>query len=327
MLYNYQNLLLLFQFYTMSLRRVLPNSNSSRYTAIEVAKRKAAHLAPDEDKPLTPATESRLNSVGAQYLSVYEELTISLAKQAKATEAAVNSRNIVKTYISHFIQVFNFGIERNKYPLQDRSFYGLSMSGGSVPYLNSEADIVQWGNNIINGDAERIAAGGAPMSNPSVSEIKVVFEEMIQLIQTQSSLKNAYDKAQENVNGLNEAVDKLILRIWNEINTFYDDHESSSRRRKAREWGVVFVSTDTSNLINGTILQLEDDKPVAGATVLFKETDMQTTSDSNGKFNFRTNYLGEATITVEKIGFQTETTVVDVEEDRNATVKIHLSAK
>ncbi|MBL7784277.1 MAG: carboxypeptidase-like regulatory domain-containing protein [Chitinophagales bacterium] len=311
----------------MAYRRYFPISNSSRYAAIEVAKRKAAHLAPDEDKPITPATESRLNSVGAQYLAAYEEATTALAKQTKATEAAVTIRGVVKVYISHFVQVFNFGIEREKYPLQDRSFYGLSINSGLVPSLNTESEIVQWGNSIIKGDAERTAMGGAPMANPSTAEFKVVFEEMIQLIQTQSSLKNAYDKAQEKVNGMNEAVDKLILRIWNEINTFYDDHEAASRRRKAREWGVVFVSTDTSNIVGGNVLNLADDKAIAGALVSFKEIEAQTTTDSNGRFSFKTDYMGEATITVEKIGFEPETYMVDIEEDRNTNLKAHLSPK
>ena len=309
----------------MTFHRSLPSSNSSRYAAIEAAKRKVAHLAPDEDKPITPATESRLNNVGEQYLTAYQEATLALAKQVKATEVAVKSRGVVKMHISHFIQVFNFGIERGNHRLQDRSFYGLSVSGGTVPVLSSEAEIVQWGNNIIHGDAERIAAGGAPMINPSIEEFKAVYDEMILHIQTQSSLKNGYDKAQEQLNSLNEAVDKLVLRIWNEINTFYDDHKSANRRRKAREWGVVYVSTDTAQLVGGSVLNLADDKAIAGAVVSFREIGAQTVTDSNGKFSFKTDYYGETTLVVEKIGFDPKTYTIDTENDKATHIKVHLT--
>lgn len=311
----------------MALRRAIPVSNSGRRSTIEATIRKLGHLAPGEDKPITSITEERLNTLGAEYLKAYEDSVVALAKQTKSTEAAARSRLMVKMYISQFLQVFNFGIDREKYPLQDRSFYELSVTNGVVPILNTELEIVQWGKNIIKGDAERVAAGGAPMTNPSAEEFKVVFDQMIQNIQTQSSFKNSYDKAQEKLNNLNDAIDKLILRIWNEINTFYDDHEPASRRRKAREWGVVYVSTDTANIVGGSVLNLENDKAVGGALVSFAEIEMQTTTDSNGRFSFKTNYVGEATIVVEKTGFNIETYLTEIEEDRNMNVKIHLSPK
>lgn len=294
--------------------------------AIEAAKRKAAHLAPDEDMPLTPATASHLNNVGEQYLAAYQEITLALAKQLKANDLALKSKALVKTYISHFIQVFNLGIKRGNYSLEERSFYGLSVSDGTVPMLNSETEIIQWGNNIINGDTERIAAGGAPMVNPSIEELRLVYYEMVQLIETRNRLENAYDMAQERLNSLNEVVDKLILRIWNEINTFYDTHKYASLRRKARKWGVVYVSAAKHPLISGNVLNLADDSVIAGAVVSFREINGQTITDSAGMFSFKTDYLGEATIVVEKAGFASNTYIINTENNSASHIKVHLTA-
>ena len=310
----------------MTFYRLLPNNNNSRYKAIETAKRKAAHLAPDEDMPITPTTESHLNNVGEQYLAAYQEITLALARQLKANDSAVKSKALVKIYISHFIQVFNFGIERGNYSLQDRSFYGLSVSDGTVPVLNSETEIIQWGNNIINGDAERITAGGVPMANPSIEELMLRYYEMIQLIETRNRLENAYDMAQERLNSLNEVVDKLILRIWNEINTFYDDRKYSNRRRKAREWGVVYVSAAKNPLVSGNVLNLANDSAIAGAVVSFKEIKGQTITDSAGMFSFKTDYSGEATIVVEKVGFASNTYIINTENNSTSHIKVHLTA-
>jgi hypothetical protein len=73
-------------------------------------------------------------------------------------------------------------------------------------------------------------------------------------------LKTAYDTAQEAVNELNPDADKVILRMWNEIETTFDTGDKPSMKHKAREWGVVHIPTP------GETPTADDYSVVGGAT-------------------------------------------------------------
>lgn len=310
----------------MALSRRLPKSNTARYLALEAAKRKSDTLVP-ANNILSPNTISRLNSFYVAYKDATEARTAALGTQTSATDAANQNRSNTRTYISHFIQVFNLGIERKKYIAEHRSFYGLGINNNAVPPLTSEADILLWGNNLITGDPERISAGGAPMDNPDIAELSVVYNKMLLSIDQQSIQKDSYDKAQEALDALNPEADKLILRIWNEIDTAYDDLEAPSRRRKAREWGVVYISTNSTSSLTGTVLNALDNMPIAQAKVYLTEADISTSTDTNGLFMLNTNLVGAATVLVEKTGFTSETQTIELEENKALNITILLNAQ
>lgn len=308
----------------MALSRRLPKSNISRSIALEAAKRKLDTVSP-ANNILSSNSISRLNSLCVLYQNATEARAAALGAQTSSTDAANQNRNNTRTYISHFIQVFNLGVERKKYIAEHRSFYGLGINNNAVPPLTSESDILLWGNNLIKGDPERISAGGAPMDNPDIAELTLVYNKMLLSIDQQSIQKDAYDQAQEALDALNPEADKLILRIWNEIDTAYDDLEAPSRRRKAREWGVIYVSTNSTSSLTGTVINTVDNKPVAQAKVFLTEADISTSTDINGLFMLNTNLVGTATLLVEKIGFASETQTIELEESKNLNIIVFLN--
>lgn len=310
----------------MALSRRLPRTNIARSIALEAAKRKSDSINP-ADHILTPNSISRLNNFYVLYKNASEARTAALGAQTSATDAANQNRNNTRTYLSHFIQVFNLGVERKKYVAEHRSFYGLGINNNAVPPLSAEADILLWGNNLIKGDAERLLASGAPMDNPNITEVVTVYNKMLLSIDQQSTQKDAYDKAQEALDALNTEADKLILRIWNEIDTAYDDLEAPSRRRKAREWGVVYASTNLTSLLTGSVLNATDNTPIAQAKVYLAEADISTSTDANGLFTLSTNLTGSATVVVEKTGFATQTQTIELEENKSLNLTVLLNAQ
>lgn len=305
----------------MSISRRLPSTNIGRFSALDAAKRKL-DSTDAADIVLSANTISRLNILYPLYKEAYETRTAVLGIQTSATEAANQDRSNSRTYISHFVQVFNLGVERKKYPAEHRSFYGLGINNGSVPTLTAEADILLWGNNLIKGDAKRLAAGGEPMSNPSIAELETVYNKMLQSIDAQSSKKDTYDKAQEALETLNPEADKLILRIWNEIDTAYDEHEAASRRRKAREWGVVYSSITSIIALTGVVLNALDNSPIAQAKVHLLETDTSSKTDAAGLFSINTNIVGKVTLVVQKLGFANQTIELEVEENKALQIEV-----
>lgn len=308
----------------MPISRRLPISNIGRLGALDAAKRKS-DSSNITDSILSSNTINRLNNFYPIYKNAYENRMAALGAQTSATEVTVQDRNNARTFTSHFIQVFNLGIDREKYIAEHRSFYGVGLNVGALPGLSTEADILIWCNRLITGDAERLAAGGLPMDNPSIAEVDTAYRKLLLSIDNQSNKKDAYDKAQEALEALNPEADKLILRIWNEIDTAYDDHEPSSRRRKGREWGIIFTSTTSATAITGIVLHASDGLPIAQAKVQLLEADISTKTDAKGAFSINTDLIGKVTLLVQKIDFQHQTISIELEENKPMVVKIQLT--
>jgi hypothetical protein len=142
-------------------------------------------------------------------------------------------------YISHYFQAYNNGIERGVFDKESRILYGLSENQSSVPSLGSEADITYWGGKIETGDAARVAAGGAPMSNPTAAEVKAMVDSFVAKNTSQGLAKTAYSTAQEALSAELPKAIKVVIKVWDEVETFYDQLDISAKRAKCREWGVV----------------------------------------------------------------------------------------
>jgi len=166
----------------------------------------------------------------------------ALVEQSLLTQDKVAALDVARMYVSHFIRVFNLGVAREVYPASARAFYGLDISQEDLPPLVAEADVIHWGDNIETGDAARIAAGGAPMSNPTAAEVKTKISLLKELRIQQSEKKENYDKEQEDVETMRPTVDELIRDAWDEVQFHFRKSTDPSRRRKCAEWGVVYVS-------------------------------------------------------------------------------------
>ncbi|MBI5215641.1 MAG: hypothetical protein HY960_07795 [Ignavibacteriae bacterium] len=221
--------------------RQLPNTDAGRLSAFQNAKQKVENT-PSNSLALGAESVNNLNSTLPQFEEAMESRGTALQAQADATVEAEKAGAILKMYISHFFQVFNLGVERGKFSPGARAFYTLDVSQASLPALNSDSDLLMWGNNIVTGDERRKDASGVEMTNPSPAEVETAYNEFIAKTNTQSQLKDNYDKAQETVAAMREQVDAIIKDIWDEVEYKFRKDEPSSLRRKAREYGVVYIT-------------------------------------------------------------------------------------
>jgi len=105
----------------------------------------------------------------------------------------------------------------------------------------SDTALVQGANTYNDGETERTGNGGDPITFPDLADINVHVDAFKAANQLQSTYKSDYDTAQETLAAANPATDVLILQLWNSIEATYDTGDKPSMRRKAREWGVVYV--------------------------------------------------------------------------------------
>jgi hypothetical protein len=296
--------------------RDLPETNEARHKALHLADNKRLSVPPAQN-PLTANTTTRLINVLADYNS--KTLAINTARTAyrSGTPGKGTAGDTLRLFISHFIQVFNLGVARGKYPAAHRSSYELPVDSSALPDLSKDSDLLMWANNLITGDALRLAAGGLPMANPDISEVQAALTVFHPLFTNQSTLKDAYDNTQEALDGIIPEIDKVIRKIWDELEAHYNEETPESRRENMREWGVVYITIGSSKVLSGTVTY--NGAPGAGLSVRFKSGKSASICTAAGGYTLTTTLMGDQKVVVEKLD-PNDPTIVEKSWDFEVTL-------
>lgn len=222
--------------------RQLPNTDATRVAALDDAALKAASTAPG-DRPYPAALQTELDAVQLLFKEEVGDVHAALNQQTTATTQVETDFLALQTVVSHFIQVFNLAVARGVYPRTDRAWFGLDVNSQAVPPLTAHADAITWGERIVTGETRRNTENptSPPMANPSAQDVETALDAFRTSSSSQTTAKDTYDAEQEDVAGLRPRVDKLIRDLWDHIEFTYREDNGPSRRRKCREWGVVYV--------------------------------------------------------------------------------------
>ena len=228
--------------------RHLPDSVIQRLAALHGAHTKWNSTAAP-DRLLSAAHFAALDLTNPASLhSVYQrdigESATALALQAGRTSEHDIAIGVLGMVVSHFIQVFNFGVSRGVFQRSDRAFYGLDVNRADVPPLQSHAEIDGWAHKLIDGEAARLAAqpGATAMALPAASAISAALADVEAARESQTTAKDSYDNELADVENNRLAVDALISDMWDTIEFNLRSSDSPSKRRRAREWGVVYLT-------------------------------------------------------------------------------------
>ena len=233
----------------MATRR-LPRSVPDYLTASRTAKTKADAIGDVTKIAFSALTYDRLNGLLPNFETEVNERKEALVNQTNATAEKNLAYEKAAIFASQFFQVFNFGVFRGVFNATDRPFYGLDVNDSNTPAINSDSDLLLWGQNLIDGEAARVAAEGTPMSMPSAAEFEIEFIKFKNLQIAQSQLKDQYDKEQEDVATLLDDADLLVRDIWDEVEFTFRHDAAASKRRKCREYGVVYVNDKNEVIID-----------------------------------------------------------------------------
>jgi hypothetical protein len=220
--------------------RRLPNTDKARSRALERAYKR---LETDGSKavPFSEQTSITLRTFVIKFQRAIISVEAAKNNQVQKNKDYMELQRKARLYVSHYIQVMNFGILRGELKPEIRSFYRLNEHGSNLPPLNSENDLIIWGKKIIEGDQQRIAKGGSPFYNPSIALVKVNFEKYIDAYHYQKTLQASTDRYARLVIELRHEADDLILKIWNEVETAFEHLPDAQKRKKAEYYGVVYV--------------------------------------------------------------------------------------
>jgi len=220
--------------------RRLPNTDMARLRAL-----KAAKALGEETPPFKLAFSSASLQKLRQFLPSFENM---FHQQRSALNLQVNKgreynalMRKARLYISHFYQVLNFAIARNDMPATARKYYGIRENDSKIPPLQTEKDILYWGEKLLKGENERIANGGSMMNNPSAAVVRVRFEQFADAAHSQKITQKSTLYATDRISSLRAEADNLIQIIWDEIEATYDLLPDENKREKAALYGVVYV--------------------------------------------------------------------------------------
>lgn len=220
--------------------RRLPNTDKARLRALSKA-HNMLELEGPKNVPYTESTCLKLKSLFPKFKSALVNLEASRKNQAQKNKEYNDIFRKARMYVSHYIQVMNFAINRGELKPAIREFYGTETFENNLPPLNSDEHLLEWGKKIIEGDQQRIMNGGNPFYNPSIALVKVNFEKFVDAQHFQKNLQATSERGATLVSELRTETDDLILQIWNTCEAHFEDQPDVIKREKAEKYGVVYV--------------------------------------------------------------------------------------
>ena len=219
--------------------RRLPNTDAARIRAMKTALQKGQDLPPHK-----LAFSAKLLVDLRRILPLFENnirhYRHSVNIQNSKSKNYAETMRKARMYLTHFIKVMNMAVTRGDLSAEIRTFYGMDISDSTVPSLISENELVNWGKKVIEGEELRIRQGGSPITNPTIAVVKVWYESFLHALHyNNTQAKRIFDLMDKN-NFLRKEVDKLILELWNEVESTHIEYAEEARKTMNEAYGLVY---------------------------------------------------------------------------------------
>lgn len=219
--------------------RRLPTTDKARLRALEAATKKVSAYHGGELTVSYKFMED-LKNVKTKFEQELKQYELNIKIQSEKNQEYKTAMECARMYVSHFIQVLYLTSERGEIN-GGIKYYGLENFEGKVPPLNTEEEILFWGEKVVEGEQKRIRSGGSAIYNPSIALVKIKVEAFVDAARYQHTLKRnttrSYDKMQE----LRKTTNDFIGQLWNDIEENIKIDVPKHKRQVAQEYGIVYV--------------------------------------------------------------------------------------
>lgn len=220
--------------------RRLPNTDIARLKALKQSKSMGSDLPPFK-LAFSQSTFQRVQSFLPGFEKVMMEQKHAYTSQIQKNKDYLVLMKKAKLYISHFIQVMNLAVQRGDLPQNTSVYYNLKNFGNKLPALNSESDLIKWGELLMNGETQRLHQGLSPVTNPTIAVVKVRYENFLDGYKFQKTLQKNTTRTLSELSGMRNEADEIITAVWNEVEYAFKDFPEVEKRNQASEYGVVYV--------------------------------------------------------------------------------------
>lgn len=219
--------------------RRLPKTDKARLRALQRAVQRAGE-ADFNDQPIKYHTLSEAQRFLMQFENQVAQYHANFDTKVSANKQYRHKVHNARMYISHFIQVLNLAVIRGEIKRSQKELYKLDLNNTALPDLSTEESLLEWGKNIIEGEQKRIAQGGFPIYNPAINKVQVHYDIFKEQYTTHTIHKKTHARVFEDINEMRVEADRILLDIWNQVETFYKDELPYARFCKCKEYGMIY---------------------------------------------------------------------------------------
>ncbi|MCF8370380.1 MAG: hypothetical protein K9H64_02080 [Bacteroidales bacterium] len=220
--------------------RRLPNTDAARIKAMKDAIHKSMKTPPFQ-LAFSHQALQRLKSFHPLFEQAMQRHKQAFKNQTERSKTFNELSRKARLYISHFLQVMSFMIQRGELPENTRKYYGLSTESRGLPNLTTDNELLEWGQRVIDGDMERQKSGGKMITNPTGAVVRVHFEKFADAFHLQKDLQKITNQTLSKLASMRDQADEIILLVWNEVEARYGELSDDEKRIQAIEYGLKYV--------------------------------------------------------------------------------------
>lgn len=217
----------------------MPNTDEARIRSLRTVVEKEAGKNVC-DLILSPKLLNEIISFLPNFEQIKKRYVEALALQVNSNARFQQVGRNARLYISHFIQVLNLCVIRKEIKGNVKVSFGLDPENYTVPDLSSDADVLLWGEQVLNGENERICNGGVPIYNPTIAKVRVYYDMFKEAYHNQKYLQRNTTHTLGELSSLRDRADIIIRDAWNEIEVKFDIYPVDEKLNYCREYGVVY---------------------------------------------------------------------------------------
>lgn len=219
--------------------RRLPTTDKARIRALEAALNKTTQK--DEEKiAISHPLIEELKNIKCKFENTLIQYELDIRIQSERNHDYKMAMENARMYISHFIQVLFLTSERGDIS-GGIKYYELKGPESKVPPLNTEQEILFWGNKIIEGEQKRIQNGGSAIYNPSIALVKIKVEEFNDAVIFRNNLKRNTSRSFDKMRDIRKITNEFIRRLWNGIEENIIVENAKHKRQITQEYGLVYI--------------------------------------------------------------------------------------
>lgn len=217
--------------------RRLPNTDQARMRALRATLSAIEKYAP-MDLLFSQKSVIEVQAFAPIFEQMLNQYVDSRTLQAELGKKMNEAGKMARLYLSHYIQVFNMSIIRGEIKKEARKQLGLDHDDkGTVPEMITDQQLMELGTKVVEGESKR---SGNKIYNPSIANVKVKLDMFAEFYAKHKDILLTVQKHQAKLADVRLKADRLILRLWNEIEASLGVIDTEEKREKAREYGIVY---------------------------------------------------------------------------------------
>ncbi len=219
--------------------RRLPNTDQARIRALQMAY-DAVELDSPRDKVISYKTQNDARAFLVSFGRVLTNYRQTRKQQISDNRKYKDDVKKARLYVSHFIQVLNFSVQRGEIKKEQKTLYKLKEDSFALPDLSTEAALQRWGTNIIEGERLRKQQGGTGLYNPTIANVQVYFDAFERQYNAHKINRSTNNRYLESIVAERRKADEIILDIWNQVEEKFAHLDWDERIKRCAEYGVIY---------------------------------------------------------------------------------------